>query len=280
LKVLVLGGSGLLGRALIAHLGAGGHAIHAIVRSEESARKVEAAHPDAITLSREDATGQSFDRLINLVVDYGRGGGDLSALLRTNLLYPLEIAEAARADAILNVSSALPADYSDYAFSKKMLEEALDRFAGRRGVRNVNIHLHNMYGPIFDETNLVSSLIARMRRGEKVELSSCANSRDFIFIDDVVAAIETVATRVDALPDGAPVAVGSGIATPLRSLVETLQAKTGSRSPVLYGARPDNPREPAHLAADLTALSAAGWTPGWSLDAGLEETLGDTVGEA
>jgi nucleoside-diphosphate-sugar epimerase len=119
-----------------------------------------------------------------------------------------------------------------------------------------------------------------MRRGEEMALSSCVNSRDFIFIEDVVAALETIASRVDALPNGAAVAVGSGVATPLRALVETLQAKTGSRSPILYGARPDNPREPAHLAADLAALSAAGWTPRWPLDKGLDATLRATAGEA
>ncbi|HEY0148224.1 MAG TPA: NAD-dependent epimerase/dehydratase family protein [Allosphingosinicella sp.] len=280
MKILVLGGSGLLGRALIAHLGGGGHDVHAVVRSDAAALKVKAALPHATTLSLDQVSGQQFNRLVNLVVDYGRGGGALSGLLRTNLLYPLEVAERVEADAMINVSTALPEDYSGYAFSKKLLERSLDRFAAARGVRNVNVHLHNMYGPIFDETNLITAVLAKLRRGEPVELSSGQNSRDFIFADDVVEGLDRILSSVHELPEGAPVPLGSGVPTRLRDLVEMLVAKTGSNSPVLFGARPDNPLEPPALAADLSAMSAIGWSPQWPLERGIEAMLPPPGGQA
>lgn len=271
-RVLILGGSGVLGRALIAHLAMREYEIEAVVRSREASLRVKSAAPNTTTLAAGDAAGRKYDRVVNLVVDYGRGGGSLSSLIRTNLLYPLDLIESVKAAAVINVSTALPEDYSEYASSKKMLERGLDRVAARRGHRCVNVHLHNIYGPGCDETNLVAALIGRMRCSETIELSSGKNSRDFIYMDDVTSALEALLSRLDRVPDVSAVDVGSGVSTRLSDLVLLIQAKTGSSSTVLYGARPDNPREPPLLAADLRAISATGWKPAWSLDCGLDAT--------
>lgn len=272
-RILILGGSGFLGRALISHLAAGDYEIHAVVRSEESAGKVNSASPRAIAITAERAAGEQYERVINLVVDYGRSGASLSHLLRTNLVYPLGLIETVDPAAVLNVSTALPEAYSNYASSKKMLERCLDRLADQRGFRNVNVHLHNMYGPGSGDSNFVTVLIDRMLRSEPVELSSCRNSRDFIYIDDVAAALEILSRQLENVPNVPTVHIGTGRATRLTELVDMIKGRTGSSSRVHYGARPDNPAEPPILVADDAALSVTGWKPAWSLDQGLDATI-------
>jgi nucleoside-diphosphate-sugar epimerase len=278
MKLLILGGSGFLGRALVRHLAALQDEIDVVVRSEESARRLRSACATAAPISEDDAAGRAYDRVINLVVDYGRGKTALSDLVQANLLYPLALIESVSAEVVINISSALPEAYSDYAFSKKMLERSLERVGARRGSRVLNVHLHNMYGPGSDGTNLVTALIEGMKVSKPIELSSGRNSRDFIYIDDVVGAITALCAHPERVPHVPGIDIGSGKAVRLSDLVERLQGKIGGSSRILYGARPDNPQEISVLEADLSAIGATGWAPAWSLDAGLDATIASQQG--
>lgn len=71
--MLFLGGSGFLGRSLIGHFARGGAAIHATARSEASAAKIRAAAPSAVIVAEEDISAERYQRVFNLIVDYGRG---------------------------------------------------------------------------------------------------------------------------------------------------------------------------------------------------------------
>lgn len=271
-KILFLGGSGYLGRALISHFASRGHQIYAVVRSEDGAAKVKAASAETRILSEADAPGERYDRLFNLVVDYGRSGASLSGLVAANLLYPLSIIERVEADAVVNVSTALPEGYSDYAFTKKLLERTLLRLTGRSDKACINIRLHNMYGPGSDQSNFVAFLISKMLSQEPLALSDCENSRDFIYIDDLVECLEAVSRGAGAL-QGQVLEVGSGKTTKLRDLVLKLRGLTQTCSPVEFGARPRNPHEPDRLVADIAPLARLGWQPRLALDQGLERTV-------
>jgi nucleoside-diphosphate-sugar epimerase len=270
--VLVLGGSGYLGRALVRRLVERGHRPFVVVRSRQSAAKVVAASADAVVLREEEVKRRSYECVVNLIVDYGRTGSELSDLVATNLLYPLRIIERTDWQAIVNVSTALPGSYSRYAFTKKLLEGALMRLAQERQRRCFNVHLHNMYGPGSDGSNFVTFLIAKMLASEELSLSLCENSRDFIYIDDVSACLELLASNPGTVEPGT-VEVGSGQAVELRHLALMLKEMTGSNSHIDFGARAGNPEEPSILVADTEKLCRIGWTPAYSLDRGLQETI-------
>lgn len=268
----MLGGSSSLGQHLIRRLG-DEHEMFAVARSPESVAKIKAASASVEIVSAEQAAGIRFDRIFNLVVDYGRGGAPLAQLIHPNLFYPLALIEAVGADVVINVSTALPADYSHYAFSKSLLEQALTYLGERKNCRVLNVHLHNMYGPGVGPSELVGFVIAKMLDQECVEVSDCQNSRDFIFIDDVVEALARLSARCDHVSTARPVAVGSGAPTRLRDVVTLLGALTGSASEVRFGARAANPREPQVLAADISVLRQLGWSPRHSLREGLAATV-------
>ena len=270
---IFLGGSGFLGRAMIAHLAEQGQATAAVVRSREAGEKVRAVSQTTRILLPDEIDGTRYDRLFNMVVDYGRGEARLAPLIETNLLFPLRLIERIDCDRVINVSTGLPGDFSHYAHSKKALEDALNYLAERTGRRAINIHLHNFYGPGTEETNLVTFLMTSMLRGKPLELGTCENSRDFIYIDDLVECLDAVSTRFDEFACREPVPVGSGAPTKLKDLVFAIRDLVGSDTPIRFGARPDNPREPAEMFADMTPVSRTGWRPKISLAAGLTRTL-------
>lgn len=271
-KILVLGGSGYLGRRLIQSL-AGRCQIHAIARSAEAATRIKTASLTVHILSAEEAAASRFDRIFNLVVDYGRDGASLMSAMETNLLYPLSLLAEVEAEAVINVSTALPRYYSNYSLSKKLLEDSLQFLERTRGRPFFNVHLHNMYGPGAHELEFVQFVIRRMLEGKPVEVSVCSNSRDFIFVDDAVRAIALVALHFERLARGIPIDIGTGRPTCLQDLLLIIQRLTGSTSEIRCGAKSSNPLEPHVLSADATAMRDLGWAPLYSLEEGLQATI-------
>jgi nucleoside-diphosphate-sugar epimerase len=224
-------------------------------------------------VSAEEAARIRFDCIFNLVVDYGRGGAPLARLIQPNLIYPLELLETIEADVVLNVSTALPQNYSNYALSKKLLEQSLAFLEKREKRPFLNIHLHNMYGPGAEVTEFIGFVVTKMLAHRVVEVSHCRNSRDFVFVDDVVSALIQISANADRFLPGSPVEIGTGTPTCLRELVSVVQELTGSRSEIRFGARPSNDFEPDILVANTYPLRSVGWAPRHSLRQGLAATI-------
>jgi CDP-paratose synthetase len=278
-KLLFLGGSGFLGRKLIRSL-AGQHQSFAITRSPYGIAKIKEASPSVQILTPDEAACIRFDRIFNLVVDYGRGGAPLPQLMQTNVLYPLNIFEEISSDVVINVSTALPQNYSSYALTKRLLEQTLDYAALKTGRRFVNVRLHNMYGPGAEVSEIVGFVASMVLAGQPVEVSECSNSRDFVFADDVVTALKLISSNPERLPKGVPVEIGSGEATRLRELVMMIRELAGSSSEIRFGARPSAEFEPHVLVANTELLRSLGWAPHHSLKEGLEVTIGAMAAQA
>jgi CDP-paratose synthetase len=271
-KVLFLGGSGFLGQHLLRSQPSEVQPF-AVARSLKSANSINRISPSIEVLSAQQANGMRFDRIFNLVVDYGRGGTPLARLIQPNLVYPLGLLETIEADVVINVSTALPQEYSNYALSKKLLEQSLAYLEKQSKRRFINVHLHNMYGPGAEVSEIVGFVISKMLAGEAVEVSDCSNSRDFIFVDDVVRALSLISAKPDQLPAGSPLELGSGEATCLRDLIFMLRELTGSESEIRFGARSGNEFEPPVLRAHMGPLRALGWKSHHSLRDGLAATI-------
>ena len=272
MKVLFLGGSGFLGQHLIRSFSPDVRTF-AIARTLQSVGRVKDASSSIEIVSAEEAARIRFDRIFNLVVDYGRGGTTLSQLIQPNLIYPLQLLETIEADVVLNVSTALPQNYSSYALSKKLLEQSLEFLERCNNRRFINIHLHNMYGPGSEVTEFVGFVVTKMIADQVVEVSDCRNSRDFVFVDDAVSALSHISAKPERFLPGSPVEIGTGKPTCLRELISMVQELTGSRSEIRFGARPSNDFEPDILVANTHPLRSVGWAPCHSLRQGLEATI-------
>jgi nucleoside-diphosphate-sugar epimerase len=127
-------------------------------------------------------------------------------------------------------------------------------------------HLH---GPGDAKARLIPSIVDQLRRGIAVELTDGSQVRDHLHVVDVGAAIASIALS-DA---GGAFNVCSGEPVTLRHVVEVVAAVVGRTDLLRFGARPHRPGEAMLLVGDATRLKQLGWTPGWTLDEGLQDAV-------
>ena len=160
------------------------------------------------------------------------------------------------------------APVSFYARCKDTLRTALESEAEERGFALGWGRVFYPYGPGEHPMRLCSSLIRSLHHGEKIVLKTPDSIKDYLYIDDLAAALLAVAEKRFC---GA-INLGTGTGVSVRDVAETiarLMGKTGAVEPApAANARPENP-----VVADAARLLGLGWRPQHTLSAGLEKMI-------
>lgn len=121
---------------------------------------------------------------------------------------------------------------SPYGCAKLSVEQYLNYFRVVQGLPTVALRYANVYGPRQNakgEAGVIAIFTERMLRGEEVTIyGSGAQTRDFVFVRDVVAANLAV---TDAPDLAGPYNVGTGVETDLIALHAALVEATGATLP-------------------------------------------------
>lgn len=107
---------------------------------------------------------------------------------------------------------------SSYAVSKAAAAQLLWYFGRHRNFPCVNLRLYSVYGPWEDSSRLISNLVRRGLEHDFPEFVDPEISRDFIYVDDVVAAFVAAAVRLKPADYGKSFNIGSGQKTTIRDL--------------------------------------------------------------
>jgi len=161
---------------------------------------------------------------------------------------------------------------SPYGVSKKVALDYLDFYHRHHGIGWTALALGNVYGPRQDphgEAGVIAIFSACMIAGESPTIFGDGNqTRDYVFVDDVVHAFALAAER----GDGRLVNIGTSVETSVNGLYLMLAQIMGvSGEPRSGQARPGDLRRNAldiGLAADVL-----GWRPWTHLEDGLRETV-------
>jgi UDP-glucose 4-epimerase len=225
-------------------------------------------------------------------VDVARSVEDPMADAATNVLGTVAVLEAARHAGVRKVVYAssigsygdpdeadLPLDeswdgppLSPYGASKRAGMAFLPTFEHLYGLAWTALTLANVYGPhqtTKGEGGVVATFAGRMLAGEPVAIHGDGEqTRDFVFVDDVVHAFVLASDR----GDGQRYTIGTGQRTSINQLFRALAAATGyTHEPSRTEARPGDIR---HSAVDATrANHELGWKPWTTLEEGLAATL-------
>jgi UDP-glucose 4-epimerase len=300
MRFLVTGGAGFLGAALANHLAAEGH--HVRVIDDLSAGDVTRLD-DRILFTR----GSVLDRpkLWTLLQDvdcvYHLAA---RVLVSESILYPREYNEAnvggtvslmeAMRDAgvrrvVLASSGAvygeqadqpvredqIPNPQSPYAVSKLAAEYYVRTIGALWGIETVVTRIFNAYGP---GQNLPPShppvvprfLQQALRGGSLVIFGSGAQTRDFVYVDDVVTALSAAATAADL--DRRTINVGSGRETSINALALLVTRVVGQEGEVLHS--PAESGGVSRLCADIAlARRLLNYDPQVDLEQGVRQTL-------
>ncbi|RLT51019.1 MAG: NAD-dependent epimerase/dehydratase family protein [Chloroflexi bacterium] len=169
----------------------------------------------------------------------------------------------------------VPNPDSPYAVSKLSAEAYVRTIGTLWGIETVALRVFNAYGPGQPLPASHPPVVPRFIKGAVSGASLVVHgdgqqSRDYVFVSDVVAALLAAATARNL--DRLVINVGSGTATTLRQLVAAVGEVTGARLEPLYNNNESGGvRE---MCADLTlAGNLLGYSPKVGLDEGLRRTL-------
>lgn len=287
--IVISGASGFLGSHLARHFVRTGHRVVALVRSQSSLRrlgdvldKIQLLLVDIGNFEDALAAQTPIAAVIHTATDYGRAGTPLSKLVETNIAWSLRLVEAAmqvRAGCFVNAGTALPPEISPYALSKHQFSQWLRWLANRSETCFVDVALETMYGEDDNPAQFIPYVILGcLRNVERLPLTAGDQARDFIYIQDAVAALTRLVTlyssqQAQTCPRYVTYAVGSGVAVPIRQVAHLIHALTGSCTLLDFGTVPYRPHEVMHAQADITAMCSLGWSPQYDLQAGLSRTI-------
>ncbi|HXJ65449.1 MAG TPA: NAD-dependent epimerase/dehydratase family protein, partial [Actinomycetota bacterium] len=127
---------------------------------------------------------------------------------------------------------------SPYGITKKVAEDYLRFFQRYRGLDYTALALGNVYGPRQDprgEAGVISIFADKMLEGETPTIYGDGNqTRDYVFIDDVVHAFALAAER----GSGRLINIGTGLETSVNGLFRMLGDITGLVGQPLFGPLP------------------------------------------
>jgi len=168
-----------------------------------------------------------------------------------------------------------PKPLTPYAVQKRVVEYYLSVYQSLYGLETVGLRFFNVFGPRQDPSSPYSGVISifmnKALSGElPVIYGDGCQSRDFVFVGDVVQALISAAKSSSA--PGKVFNVGTGKSLTISGLWEMIAALSGSvAKPVNQPPRPGD--IPHSLCAIDSAAADLGFVPRVSLESGLGLTL-------
>jgi GDP-L-fucose synthase len=297
-RVLVTGGAGFLGQAVLARLAREGCAAVDAPRHEDVDLR------DAVAAERR-FLGSRPDVVIHLAARVGGIGANQrhpAVFWRDNLQMGVNVLEASRlaevgrlvvVGTVCAYPKHTPVPFREaelwngypeetnapYGVAKRALAVGLDAYRREFGLRSAFLLPANLYGPGDDFDPETSHVIAAMIRKcvEAVDAGSPAvrlwgtgaPTREFLFVRDAAEGVVRAAAAID---DPAPMNLGTGREVAMRDLARLVAAAAGFSGRFEWDpSRPDGqPRRALDVSA---AASRLGWSAATSLEEGLRETV-------
>ena len=297
-KILVTGGAGFIGRALVGLCLEKGHQV-AVYDSLKVGRLSNLApYRDRITFFENDiqdegaldAAFQSFapERVVHLAalhfipycnahpqetMDVNVSG--TYAVLAACARYEVQTSVVASSGALygsethsLNEDLDLPAPVDVYGLSKLLGEQICKYFTANARLNCVAARLFNTYGPYETNAHILPDIVQQLKRSDTLELGNLDPKRDYIYVDDTAAALLALSELAHVGFD--VFNVGTGHEYSVRELVDMLGEITQRRLIVRQDSTRIRKVDKMHQIASVSKLSR---TANFSASIGLGEGL-------
>ena len=167
---------------------------------------------------------------------------------------------------------------SPYGASKAAATCYARMFYGSFQLPTVVLRPSVAYGPGQSPRMLISMVLEALAQGRSVDVTAGRQTRDFVYIDDVVDSI-LIALGNPKLA-GEAWNIGSGEVVTVRQCLEMVEKITGRRGLIQYGARPYTESERFHYEPMLdSTFESFQWKPSVMLEEGLRRTWQSILSE-
>ena len=140
-----------------------------------------------------------IDGIIHTSTLYGRSGEQLTDMIKANVVFPVEIISNAIKNDVkffINTDTILNKFISPYALTKSNVTEWMKMYCD--DIKMIDIKLDHFYGPKDKNTKFVAAMLEKLLNNEeKIDLTEGNQTRDFIYIDDVIEVYRIVLKNID-----------------------------------------------------------------------------------
>jgi nucleoside-diphosphate-sugar epimerase len=295
-RALVTGGSGFVGANLVRRLLADGYEVHLLVRGGHNRWRLDNVL-DQVQLHEADlgdahALGGWLAKVrADWIFHLATSGAypqqkDVEQIVETNVAGTINLLEAALKvgfEAFVNTGSSSEYGFKDhapaenewlepnsaYAVTKAAATLYCSHIARSTGAHVLTLRLYSVYGPFEEPTRLMPQLLARSLNDTLPPLVGPDTARDYIYVDDVSDAFVAAASATK--PAGSVYNIGSGIQTPLRTVVDIVRRLRRMQTEPAWGSMPGRSWDTTTWVADnRKARAELGWQPRRRLEEGIE----------
>ena len=160
----------------------------------------------------------------------------------------------------------------DYSKSKILQTDLIERFFHEKNLPAVTLRIFNTYGSFEGPGRLIPDIMVSTVKKNPIKILSRNAVRDFIYINDVIAALKKISVEPDI--NGEIFNVGSGHASSVEDVVNLVCKMTNTDSEVIWSAKNNRMHDKAGAKgyADIQKIEKIGWKPKTSLKDGLWKT--------
>ena len=285
-KILITGINGFLGSYLAKHLKSNfeiiglEYSLANLHRIESDNFKMYSMNDNSLEPIFEE---NNLYAVLHVATIYRKQNESIFDLLNTNINLPVQLLELSNknnvsiflnTDSFFNNSKYSYSYLSDYTLSKKHSLEWLELLSGSSSCKVVNMKVFHMYGEKDSPSKFIPYLINKIKRNEpNLDLTPGLQTRDFIYVKDVVSAFEYAISSFDNLIQYQEFQVGTGLSCTIKDLAIAIKEITNSSTVLNFGGLAYRDGEIMESKVDDFGLKKIGWHSNYTLNEGLKNCI-------
>lgn len=264
-KVLLVGGTGYLGRKVFSRLIDNGYEVTCTYIDGEDYQSIIGTNSGACFIScnmsdiEKELSRNNYKWVMNFAALYEKKNTRLTDIVNVNAVLGIQLLSLAceyHIKNFLTTDTSLPETLNTYSFTKKKVAEFGKYMSKKYGINFMNIQPEMFYGEDEPDNRFISMCINKMMENEKLKLTEGKQIRDIIHISDVT---EIIMKIIDKEPEGyndIPIGTGEGVS--IREIVNYIHQYIDSKSELEFGAIESRKDEPDCIANVKNLFSIIG----------------------